>query len=306
MRAARIFLVSVNLLALMAMAACVGCEETKKVSLEEIEPVVTSEEPVQKLRVAVAAVISPKATFVYYTDLLDYVSKKMDMPVELVQRETYAEVNELLKTRQIDMAFVCTGAYVDGHDDFGMELLVAPMAFGQTVYYSYIIVPAESGIQNVEQLRGKKFAFTDPMSNTGKLAPTYMLALMNETPDTFFGEYTFTYSHDKSIESVDMNIVDGAAVDSLVWEFMNITNPSRTTGTRIISKSEPFGIPPVVVHPGLNPAIKEKLKDVLLHMDKDEWGRETLSLVMIEKFTTIDDSAYDSVRMMKERVGEDG
>jgi pimeloyl-ACP methyl ester carboxylesterase len=55
-------------------------------------------------------------------------------------------------------------------------------AYGAAVYYSYIIVPEASPVRAFAELRGKSFAFTDPLSNTGKLVPTYMLARMNETP----------------------------------------------------------------------------------------------------------------------------
>ncbi|MBU1660271.1 MAG: hypothetical protein KKD28_02220 [Chloroflexi bacterium] len=48
------------------------------------------------LRIAVAAMISPKETFGYYRDLLDYIGLKMGRSVDLVQRDTYAEVNRLV------------------------------------------------------------------------------------------------------------------------------------------------------------------------------------------------------------------
>ncbi|RMF34812.1 MAG: phosphate/phosphite/phosphonate ABC transporter substrate-binding protein, partial [Chloroflexi bacterium] len=66
------------------------------------------------LRVAIAAVISPKATFDTYSPLLDYLARYLDRPVELLQRPTYAEINELLRTGQADVGFICGGAFVEG------------------------------------------------------------------------------------------------------------------------------------------------------------------------------------------------
>lgn len=43
-----------------------------------------------------------------------------------------------------------------------MELLVAPEVRGETVYYSYIIVPSDSPAQRFADLRGLTFGFTDP------------------------------------------------------------------------------------------------------------------------------------------------
>ncbi len=129
----------------------------------------------QPLRIAIAAVISHKETLILYKELLQYLSRRLGTQIKLIQRETYEEVNNMVRDMELDFAFVCSGAYVDGHDQFGMELLVAPVAYGEPTYRSYIIVPAASPANSLEDLRGKRFAFTDPMSNTGKLAPTYML-----------------------------------------------------------------------------------------------------------------------------------
>ncbi len=114
------------------------------------------------LRLAVATVISPQATLEAYGPLLDYLSLKLERPVNLIQRNTYAEINELIRSGGADLAFVCGGAYVEGQREFGMELLVAPEVRGETVYYSYIIVPSDSPAQRFADLRGLTFGFTDP------------------------------------------------------------------------------------------------------------------------------------------------
>src|SRR3990172_12631345 len=78
------------------------------------------------LRVAIAAVISPQATLDAYGPLLDYLGARLDRPVQILQRATYAEINELVRTGQADLAFFFCGSYVEGKREFGMELLVAP------------------------------------------------------------------------------------------------------------------------------------------------------------------------------------
>jgi phosphonate transport system substrate-binding protein len=206
----------------------------------------------------------------------------------------------MLEAGEVDVAFVCGGPYVDGHEKFGMELLVAPKAYGETVYYSYIIARKDSSIKSFENVRGKKFAFTDPLSNSGKLVPTYMLAKMQESPKTFFESSEFTYAHDKSIQAVAEGIVDAAAVDSLIWEYMNRITPDLTSKTEIVKKSAPYGIPPVVVRPDMDPSLKKKLRGIFLGVHEDKKGREILKGMMIDKFVVIDDSNYDSIREMKQ------
>ncbi|MBU0571496.1 MAG: phosphate/phosphite/phosphonate ABC transporter substrate-binding protein [Candidatus Omnitrophica bacterium] len=267
---------------------------------EEVK-ITTREEPI---RIAVSAMISPRETFVYYKAMLNHIGKKLKRPVELVQRETYAEVNDLIEKGGIEIAFVCSGPYVEGKRKFGMELLAVPQVHGESVYYSYIIVHKGSPIKKFEELRGKKFGFTDPHSNTGCLVPKYELAKMGELPETFFSKYVFTKSHDKSIKAVAQNLVDGAAVDHLIWEYADATNPEFTSKTRVIKKLGPFGIPPVVVHPDYDLSAKEKIRKILLNMHKDEEGKYILEKIFIDRFTIAKDSEYDSVRKMQKWLRE--
>ncbi|MBI4826840.1 MAG: phosphate/phosphite/phosphonate ABC transporter substrate-binding protein [Nitrospirae bacterium] len=283
-----------------------GCtqEEAAKVTLKNGNGQSENGEQKEALKIAVSAIISPKKTFIYYKDMLDYISKKLDMPVELVQRDTYAEVNDLVRNRKISAAFVCSGAYIDGKRDFGMELLVAPMAYGKLFYHSYIIVPRDSKAARLEDLKGRRFAFTDPMSNSGKLAPTYMIGKIGEKPESFFSDIIYTNSHDKSIEAVARGLVDAAAVDSLIWDYADATEPEFTSKTKIMIKSPPYGIPPVVIPAGMAPELKAKLRDILLNMHLDAEGRSILEKVKIDRFVRIDDSAYDSIREMQRFLNE--
>lgn len=267
----------------------IDLSKTEKLNLTETNDV---------LKIGVSAMISPKGTLNVYQEMVDYIGEKMGKKVKLIQRQTYAEMNDLVKKKEVFAAFVCSGPYVEGYDEFGMELIVVPQMYNDTIYYSYIIVQKDSNIKSFEELRGKKFAFTDPLSNTGKIAPTYFLSKLNETPDTFFSDYIFTGSHDNSIESVAKNLVDGAAVDNLIWEYINKRNPEFTSGTKIIEKLGPYAIPPMVTHPDTDTELKEKLRSILLNMDKDEKGKRILSEIEIEKFVVIDSASYDSVREM--------
>jgi phosphonate transport system substrate-binding protein len=294
-------LLSVFLIAaVMYLSQAQDSKPVKRISLQPSSAEVVSV-PRQKntLKIAVGAIISPTKSLVFYEDIFDYIGEKLGREVEMVQRKTYAEVNFLLEEERIDAAFVCSRPYVEGHRDFGMELLCVPMCFGKTEYCSYFIVHKASLIQNLEDLRGKVFAFSDPLSNTGMLIPTYTLAMMGERPESFFRRHIFTYSHDNSIRSVAEKLVDGAAVDSLIWEYLKAEDPKWTAQTRIIYRSTPCGIPPVVVSPGIAPQLKEKLRSAFLNMHNDPRGREILKRILIDRFTVIEDSAYNSIRQMR-------
>ncbi|MCL5075839.1 MAG: phosphate/phosphite/phosphonate ABC transporter substrate-binding protein [Chloroflexi bacterium] len=297
------------ILLLLALGACAEGQPNKRIRLSAVEPGL-SNAPGQPgrlpLRVAIAGVISPKETLRTYNELLAYLGQRLGRPVQLLQRSTYAEINDLVRSGNVDLAFICSQAYVEGNQDFGMELLVAPQVRGQAVYYSYVIVPYDSPAQSLADLRGKTFAFTDPMSNSGRLSPTYMLLQMGETPESFFKKYIFTYSHDNSIVAVAEKLVDGAAVDSLVYDYTLARDPRYSARTRVIAKSPPYGSPPVVVHPALNAQLKAQLRELFLSMHESERGQQILQGLLIDRFVIPDEHAYDTVRMMLMKVRRQG
>jgi len=296
------FLITAVAIFIMSLPGC-SREEPQKVDLTKTETITREKrERADVVRIAVGGMIAPKEAFPYYREFLDYIGTELGRPVEYVDATNYEEINAKIESRDIDAAIVCSGPYVDGHKKFGMELLAAPRAYGGTVYYSYIIVPRESPAKGLDDLRGKSFAFSDPLSNSGKLVPEYLLARKGESSKTFFSKTVYSGSHDKSILAVADGLVDGAAVDSLIWEYLNKIKPDLTGKTRILLKSEPYAIPPFVVHPSLDAELKKKLRTILLSAHTKPKGKELLDKMMTERFVPIEDKAYDSIREMKKWV----
>ena len=292
------FLFAVVIMSLLIMA-CSQKKETKNVDIEKKAPVAAKDPAVGKtLKVAIGGMITPKEGLAFYRDFIMYVEKKLGQQIEIVDKENYAEINNMLESGELNFAFVCSGPYVDGHDKFGLQLLAAPEVNGKTTYNSLIIANSKSPLKGFKELRGKSFAFTDPLSNTGALVPTYMLAKMNETPKSFFKELVYSKKHDKSIKMVSENLIDGAAVDSLIWEYMNRKTPEITSKTRIIEKSPPYGIPPIVVSKSIDPDTVKKLSEIFINAHLDPQGKEFLKGMMVDKFVVVNDNDYDSVREM--------
>lgn len=256
------------------------------------------------LRVAVAAMISPKETIVYYQELLDYLGIKLGYQVQLIQKKTYGEINDLFPKGQIDLAFICSGPYAVGKEKYGFEALATPVVRGEPYYRSYLIVHKDSPVGRFSGLRGYDFAFTDPDSNTGSLVPNFWLIKIGQTQHTFFKNVTYTYSHDNSIMAVAKGLVDAAAVDGHKWEYYNRRRPSYTSKTRVIKKSEPFGSPPLVASTYLGEDLKEQIQKVLLGMHKDREGERILKELMIDRFVVPQDAWYRPVRDMYYQVKE--
>ena len=258
------------------------------------QPLEAFREP--SLRVAIAPVISPEKSFQIYRKFVDYLAEKMDRTPVFLQRESYAKVNDLVRSSRCDVAFVCTYAFVRGERGFGMEVLAVPEIGGVVTYHSLILVPESNQATALLDLRGRRFASADIMSNSGWLYPATWLKDHGEDANTFFREHVITGSHDRSVMVVVSGYVDGAAVDSLVYDQMVDEDPSIAQKTRIILKSPPFGMPPIVVPLEIDPVLKQQLLTVLLDMHADPEGRKILTALRINRFVVPDDGLFDSVR----------
>lgn len=252
-------------------------------------------------RVAVGAMISPRETVVHYHQLLDYLADNMDKSIHMVQRKTYGEINKLIGTGKIDLAFICSGPYATGKDIYGFEALAVPQIRGKHFYRSYLIVHKDSSYHQLSDLRGKVFAFTDPDSNTGKLVPTYWLAQRGETPNIFFDKTIYTYSHDNSIMAVATALVDAASVHEQIWEYYNDRDPVYTSQTRIIKKSISFGNPLMVASSQLPGPLKERMRHLLITMHQNGEGQKILSELMIDRFVTPEEEWYQPIMAMQEK-----
>jgi phosphonate transport system substrate-binding protein len=273
------------------------------INLNELQPLPTpATNDIRPLKVAIAAVISPQGSAESYAPLLDYLSKKLGRPVERVQRRTYSEVNDLVRRGEVDIAFVCTSSYLVGSKEFGMQLLAAPQVDGNVNYHALIIVPADSSARSMAGLRGKIFAFTDPISFSGRVYPTYLLHQMGEKAETFFSHTFFTYSHDDAIQAVATGMADGASVDNLVYDFALKRDPTLSARIRVIYTSPPFGMPPVVVSPDIRPQLRAQLNEALLNMHLDPDGRTALQALDYERFVQVSKDDYSTAETVERAV----
>lgn len=287
-------------LATLLAVSITGCsDDGVKVDFQDVvEAKSTEADESPILRVAVAAMISPQETFSAYQRFLEHLGSKTGWKIQLVQRKTYGEINELLGSGKVDIAFICSGPYATAKNMYGFISLGTPVVRGKPFYQSYLIVNKDSRITSFEELRGHSFAFTDPDSNTGLLVPISWLQELGEEPQSFFEKTIFTYSHDNSLLAVSRGLVDGAAVNGQIWEYFNTHSPTHTAKTKIIRKSERFGNAPVVASAFLPAEQREQLRETLLSFHQDTVGKTILEEMSIDHFVPTNDEWYDSIRAL--------
>ncbi len=253
----------------------------------------------ESLRFAVAAMLSAEESFVTYRKLVQKVADQVGKQEVFVLRPTYAEVRRALERGDVDVALICTGVYIHSDLRGRIQLLARPEFLEGREYRSALIVGAGSGIESLEQLRGRSMAYTDPESNTGSLVPQYLLRKRGEEPNEFFSEIILTGSHDRSIKAVALGTVDAAAVDLLVLESLKESNPATAKGVQILHLSESFAPPPVAVPAGLDEELKKSLSKALLNLHKDPDGRQILSEIGVRKFVPARPEDYHPVVEMR-------
>jgi phosphonate transport system substrate-binding protein len=302
----RLAVVAACLAALSGGCAAFGANEAASdfvdLTVRENIPEIADVGP-RPVKIAVAAVLSPTGNIRSYAGLVAHIGEQVGRPAELVQRRTYAEVNAMVAAGEVDLAFVCTSAYVSGHERGDMDLLVVPEIGGRRVYHSSVIVRVGSSVNSVEDLKGTAFAFTDPMSLTGRIYPTFAVQQLGESPDSFFGSTAFTYSHDRAIDAVLSGVVDAAAVDDLVLDRMILRDPRVADGLRVIDSSPDFGIPPVVVPSSTPLAVRSLYQEILLDLPDAPGGLDILESIGVDRFVVGLDKDYEGAREMVRAVG---
>ena len=99
--------------------------------------------------------------------------------------------------------------------------------------------------------------------------------------------------------AVATSLVDGAAVHEQIWQYFNKRNPTFTSNTRVIKKSQPFGNPPVVASKYLSSQLKADIQHLLMTMHLVPGGKKILDGLMIDRFLLPEDKWYDSIVAMK-------
>lgn len=225
----------------------------------------------------------------------------MGMAVDFVQRSTYGQVMDLLRAGQVHFAWICGYPYVLHQRE--LHLVAVPQWRGKPLYQSYLISDAARPAGSLAELRGRTFAYSDPLSNSGFLYMQHLLRSQGQDPTRFFGRSFFTHSHRHVVEAVAEGLADAGAVDGYVWETLAEVHPELTARTRVIQRSPDFGFPPIVAGARVDPARRRGFGDALFGMPASAAGRALLAELRLDGFVDADASLFDSIAAMARQQG---
>jgi phosphonate transport system substrate-binding protein len=236
------------------------------------------------------------------------VGEKLHRPTRLIVGESFDQVRHA----EVDFAFLCGLPYVrlKGENPAAVEALAAPIVSGERyderpIYFSDVIVPANSAALAFGDLRGRSWAYNEPDSHSGYLITLSTLAEMTETRE-FFGRWEMTGFHQESIRRVASAQVEGSAVDSHVLGVEMREHPELAERIRVIGALGPSTIQPLVATSAVPARLRKEVTDIVVSLGTTDGDRRGMSAGMVERFVAIDDSAYGVIRAKLQAVVEAG
>ena len=182
-------------------------------------------------------------------------------------------------------------------------------------YNSQILVRTDSGINDINGLKGKKFAFVDPVSASGYLFPN--LIVKNKTgqePKTFFSSTIFAGGHPQAVLALYNGSVDGAASFGDARLLSPCPPAQLAPGmpadvlqkTKIIEAAGPIPNDGIAVRTGLPADVTAQVKSALLDYATTTDGKANYkSLFQWDGLKEVTPSFFDSIRDAAKLAGID-
>ena len=206
---------------------------------------------------------------------------------ELLQKETglhfktsvatsYAAVIEAMGAGKVDIGWLATFSYVLAKDKYDVELLLVVQRFGSPFYRGQIMVRADSGINSLDSLQGKRFAFVDPASTSGHLYPKTLLLSKGLDPKTFFSKTIFAGSHNAVVLSIYKGEVDGGAAYDGSRAAVAKSYPDVFEKIKVLAYTKEIPNDTVSVRKELPEGLKVKLRNGLKKISDSPKGSKVL------------------------------
>jgi phosphonate transport system substrate-binding protein len=221
----------------------------------------------------------------------DYIATKISNETteykgEVIIPSTLNEMAKLLKEQRVDLYFESpfTIALVD--KESGAVPFLLRWKEGVAQYHSIFIIKNNSSIKTLNDFAGKTIAFEAPESTSGYLLPK---AYLIQKGFKLVGESTKNSSNDddnniiryvfaREDQNIPLWVVEGKADIGVISnvDFEQEVYESIKSQLKIIDRT--IDVPRHVVshRSEMEPALVQKIKDVLLNMDKDPEGIEIL------------------------------
>jgi phosphonate transport system substrate-binding protein len=224
----------------------------------------------------------------YYRDFVGYVARKLssapDVEGKVIIASTPPELAKLLEQQKVDFYMESTySTYVINDVQGAGKLLLRRWQRGKPEYQSLIFTKRNSGVNRLDDLRGKIIVFEDPESTSGYFLPKFFL-LRNGFKLSEKGRldasvapgeigYVFASSQEKL---VDLVLTEQAAGGAFSDDDYAKLDEKAKADVGVLAQSERLPRHLVSIRKDMAPPLADRLKAILLSMSEDDEGRKIL------------------------------
>ncbi|OGW36328.1 MAG: hypothetical protein A2X58_03970, partial [Nitrospirae bacterium GWC2_56_14] len=250
------------------------------------------------LKFGVIPLESPATMHRRFQPLTEYLTQSLGRTVELVVGLDFMQTIRDIEDGVTDLAFLTPTTYIEAHDKFGAVLLVKALRKGLPYTHAAIVAGFGNGIERLEDLRGKRFAFGDRMSTSSYLIPRSMLAEAGVRLEDL-KDHTFLGHHDDVARAVLAGEYDaGGLMESIAVKFLD-------QGLKVLKTSGEIPEFNICASKGLDAGTLESIKKTLIALDRRNPGHAQV-LAMIDQdytgFASAEDGDYDGVRKLMQSI----
>jgi phosphonate transport system substrate-binding protein len=232
-----------------------------------------------------------------YRPLADYLSAELGRKVVLRTVDTWEGLAKSLANGETDLALMGPWGYVLANHQSGAQAIATILYDGKPEYYAIIVTNPKTGIERIEDLRGRTFAFGDKGSTSGYLIPFYQFQKMGIDPDTYFSKVVYT-KHQAIETQVTRGELDAGADYNRNRNAMIADGLIKAEESKIIWTSAPLPNDAFAVSAELaqDQALVRRIQQALEKLGSELKTRPDLMPPRYTGFVKSDNAAYAPIR----------
>ena len=239
-----------------------------------------------------------------FKPLGEYLKAKTGMDVQFTPVSDYAAVVEGLATKKIDLAWLGGFTFVQARLRTDGQVLPIVQRAEDEKFTSRFIVPIDSPIKTIAELKGHTFAFGAPSSTSGSLMPRFFLQQQGIDASKDFKTVAFSGAHDATVAFVASGRAEAGVLNASVMDKLVEAHNPNAEKVRVLATTPPFFDYNWTVRPGMDPALVKKLTDAFLALDASKPAdKEILDLQRATKFIPTKASNYDGIEAAGRSAG---
>ncbi|MEM9339561.1 MAG: phosphate/phosphite/phosphonate ABC transporter substrate-binding protein [Bacteroidota bacterium] len=241
-----------------------------------------------------------------------YLSKTLDLKVKVFKVTNGSAVIEAMKAKKVHLGYTGAFSYITAKSRLDIRPIVTTAAIPDDTthnYWSCLIVPSNSPINTLDDLKREKenltLAWAYPTSTSGHLVPRSYLQGIGITQDDF-KEVMVSENHVASVYNCITGKVDVAAVNNISLNEYLRRGKIKPDDFKTLWQSGPIPRGAFFVNSELNDELIRNIQQALTNLhkaDPESSGKIHYQYDYGVKYMPIDDSYYDSLRMMAVQIG---